>query len=57
MGTHQVAYEAVALLLRMKFAWAVYITLHTIITNYNEPLAAAQAHIHVDTHINEAKYG
>jgi len=31
-----------------------YLLYYTIVTNDNEPLAAAQAHIHVATHINEA---
>ena len=39
----------------MKFTWALYIALYTIVTNYNEALAATQAHIDVDTHINGAK--
>ena len=43
----QVAYEAIASLLQVQFAWAVYITFPTIVANYNEPLAAAQAHIHM----------
>ena len=29
---------------------------YTIVTNYNEPLAAAQAHIFVATHINVSQY-
>ena len=41
----------------MQFAWAEYISFHTIVTNYNEPLAAARAHIHVATHINVLKDG
>ena len=28
----------------------------TIVATYNEPLAAAQAHIGVDTHINVSQY-
>ena len=33
--------------------WPSYVTFYTIVTNYNEPLAAVQAHIHVATHIDD----
>ena len=55
VGPHQVAYEAAASPLHVKVVWAVYITFYIIVANYNEPSAAAQAHIHVDTHINVSK--
>ena len=41
--------------LHVKVARAMYITFYTIIANYNEPSAAAQAHIHIATHINVSK--
>ncbi len=49
IGLHQVTYEAVVSPVQVKVAWAVYITFYAIVANYNEPLAAAQAHIHVAT--------
>ena len=56
VGPHQVAYEAAASPLHVKIVWAVYITFYTTIANYNEPSAAAQAHIHIATHIIVSKY-
>ncbi len=48
---HQVLYDAVgSSRLQVQFAWAENISFHTIVTNYYEPLAAAQAHMHVVTH-------
>ena len=38
------------------FAWDMYISFYTIVANYNEPPAAAQAHIHVAAHINVSQY-
>ncbi len=52
----QVAYETVASSLHVKVVWAVYITFYTIVANYNEPSAVAQAHIHIATHVNDSKY-
>ena len=51
----QVTYETVATPLQVLIAWAVYVTFYTIVANYNEPPTAAQAHIHVDTHIYVSK--
>jgi len=53
---HQVPYETVASPLQAWFAWALYMSIYTIVTNYNEPLAPAQAHIHVAVHINVSQY-
>ena len=56
IGHHQVAYKTVASLLQETLVWAEYISFYTINTNYNEPLATAQARIHVATHRKVAKY-
>ena len=53
---HQVASETVASPLHVKVALAMYITFSTIVANYNEPPAAAQANIHIATHMNVSKY-
>ena len=42
--------------LQVQFAWDMYIFFYTIVVNYNEPPAAAQAHIHADTRIYVSKY-
>ncbi len=61
IGHHQVAYEPVGLLIQVQFAFSAYVSFYTIVTNYNEPLAAAQAHIHGATHTSKdielIKYG
>ncbi len=44
------AYETVASPLQVQYAWAGYLSSYTYDPNYNKPLAAAQAHIHVATH-------
>ena len=56
IGLHQVPYETVAPPLQAWFPWVLYMSFYTIVTNYNEPLAAAQAHIHVAAHINMSQY-
>ena len=53
---HQDTYETVASQLRVKFAWAEYITFYTIVANYNGALAADIARIGNATHIKAAKY-
>ena len=55
IGLHQVTYEAVASPLQVKLACTEYISFYTIVANYNDSLAAAQAHIHVATLIKIAK--
>ncbi len=57
IGLHQVTYEAVVSPVQVKVACAVYVCFVTIVANYNEPLAAAQAHIQAITHTNVSKYG
>ncbi len=54
---HQVTYEAVVSPIQVKVAWAESISFYTIVASYNGLLAAAQAHIHVITHINMMKGG
>ena len=54
---HQVTYKALASRLQVEVVWAEYISFYTIVTNYNGPLATAQARIDVATHIKVAKYG
>ena len=39
----------------MQVVWAEYISFYGIVTDYNGPLATAQARIHVATHIEVAK--
>ncbi len=56
IGLHQVAYEAVASVLQVQSSQVVYISFDTIVSNHHEPPAAAQAHIHVATHINGSQY-
>ena len=51
IGLHQVSYEAVASSLQVKVVWAVYISFHTIVTNYNEPLESDIARIDDARHI------
>jgi len=53
---NQVPYETVAPPVQVRFALAFYMSFYTNFTNYNEPLAAAQAHIHVAAHINMSQY-
>ena len=52
----QAPYETIAPPLQVRFALAFYMSFYTNFTNYNEPLAAAQAHIHVAVHINMSQY-
>ncbi len=56
IGLHQVPYETVAPPVQVRYALALYMSFYTIITNYNEPLAAAKAHVHVAAHINMSQY-
>ena len=56
IGHHQVAYTAVASRLHMEVVWDEYISFFAIVTNYNGPLASAQARIDVATHVKGSQH-